>query len=618
MTAAVFLPSLRGEFLNFDDDVNFLENRGYRGLGPENLKFMVTHHFGHYMPVTWLTLGVDYLVWGMNPFGYHLTNLLLHAANAALCFLLFLRLLRRIRPDADPGLLGGTALAGALFFSIHPQRVESVAWITERRDLVSGVFFLLAALAYLRSLEGPGRVKWLALSVAAFAASSLGKAMGMTFPLVLLVLDVWPLRRFEREGAKAVLLEKLPFFAVMLASGALSAWSQSHADAIYSFQDYPLSQRLGQPGFRLSFYLSKTLLPLGLSPLYFYRPAMGAVHVLGALAVLALTAFLALRRRQLPGAAAAWVAFLLLIGPVSGLAQAGPHFAADRYTYLACLPLAALFGGAFLLPAPGLPRKVGAAVAALLLAVLGALSVRQCGVWLNSVALWDQAIRVEPDVYFSRLHRGRALAARGEWALARADYDRALELNPRWFEAWGSRARARLVQGDAEGALSDATSALLLQPGWSEAHGIRGLALARLGRHREAEAEFSNALDRRPQFVEARVGRATARALLGNPQGALADLHEALAFDPQPTLFLRRATIRGMTGDFDGAVADLDEAIRRKPDYGDAYARRGMARLEQNRKAEAAADLERALDLIPRDSPLRGPLREALLRARAP
>jgi len=141
VTFVAFLPALRGEFLNWDDDTNFLDNPHYRGLGPEQLKWMFTDFFGHYMPLTWLTLGLDYVVWGMNPFGYHLTSLLFHAANAVLCFFCLRQLLRKARPDPDAPGIDWAAAGGALFFSVHPLRVESVAWITERRDVTSAFFF---------------------------------------------------------------------------------------------------------------------------------------------------------------------------------------------------------------------------------------------------------------------------------------------------------------------------------------------------------------------------------------------------------------------------------------------------------------------------------------------
>lgn len=583
---------------------------------------MFTDTFGHYMPLTWMTLGLDYVLWGMNPVGYHATSIALHALNAVLLYFVLRRLLRAAVPDRSPKMIDRAAAVGALFFSLHPLRVESVAWITERRDTLSCAFFLASFLLYLRYATrppgAPGGGKLLALSILAFAAMLLSKTLGLTLPFLLLIVDVYPLRRFARSTALPLLKEKIPHFALMGAGLVLLSLSSAKADGVYTREHYPLSESLLQPGFRVCFYVAKTLVPWNLSPLYWYRPGLGALQYLGTAALLGSTAALWLLRRRFPSGLAAWVSYGLLIAPASGLVQFGSIYAADRYTYVSCLPFAALFSGAvLLLSTRPRPYPLVGALAALLLA-FAFLTSRQCLIWKDSVALWTRAIELDPDVYFSRLYRGRALAARGETALAMQEYERSLELNAGWYEAWGARARARLGQGKLDGAIADATAALRLEPGWSEGHAIRGLALAKLGRSLEAEADFTHALEKRPQYLEARVGRATERALLGNIAGAMADFDVALSFEPHPQIYLRRATVRGMSGDIDGALSDLDAALRKKPDYTEAYVRRGMALLERNRKPEAARDLEKALELLPREAPQRAPIRAALERARTP
>jgi tetratricopeptide (TPR) repeat protein len=621
-TVATFLSSLRGEFLNWDDDANYLGNPFYRGLGLENLRWMFTDLRGHYMPLTWLTLGFDYAIWGMNTVGYHATSIALHAVNAVLLFFVLRRLLRAARPEGSEEAVDASSAAGALFFSIHPLRVESVAWLTERRDTVSCLFFLASVLLYLKHAAVPGgtagRWKPLSLSVLCFAAMLLSKALGLTLPFILLILDAYPLRRFSRSAAAGLLREKLPFFILMVAGLAMLSVTADKAEGVHTREQYSYLQSLIQPGYRVCFYVVKTLIPYPLSPLYWYRPGLGARHVVGTVALLGITGGLWALRRRFPSGLTAWVSYGLLIAPASGIVQFGSIYAADRYTYVPCLPFAALFAGGVLALSPRMrPRPLAAAAGALLLG-LAALASVQCRIWRDSVTLWTRAIELEPDVYFSRLYRGRALAAKGDWTLAMADYNLAVDLNPNWFEIWGSRARARLVLNDPRGALADASEALAHEPEWSEGHCVRGLALAKLGRPAEAEAEFTRALSRRPRFTEALTARATERALLGRFDGALRDLDEAIRFDPQPPLYLRRATVRGAAGDLPGALADLDEALRLKPDYADAYARRGMARLDLGRRAEAAQDLERALRLLPEGAPLRRVLSEALGRARTP
>jgi tetratricopeptide (TPR) repeat protein len=568
-TVAAFLPSAFGEFLLWDDDANFLFNEHYRGFSAENLRWMFTNAYGHYMPLTWLSCGLDYALWGMNPAGYHATNLALHALNAVLFFLLLGKLLRHAAPDLAEPTAGVAAAAGALCFSLHPLRVESVAWITERRDLLSGAFFLLTAIAYVRHAEeperGPGRWKWLALSSLAFAAMLLSKTMGLSLPLVFLVLDVYPLRRWSRAAAPRLLAEKLPLFALMAGALVMLSISAGRAGGMSDRSNYPLLQSLGRPGYALTFYLSKTLFPIGLSPLYWYRPELGLRHAVGWAGLLGLSALLLVWRRRFPAALAAWMAYGLLIAPASGLVSMGSFTGADHYTYVACLPFAAM--GAAL--AVALSRRWSLAVAggvlATILLAFATLTWRYCGVWTDSVSLWSRAVELDPDVYFSRANLGRSLAAKGRLDQALVELDRSIELQSGWYESFGYRARTRLLRHDLMGTIEDSTRAVRLKPDWGEGFNLRAQALSRLGRPQEAIADFSRALELRPQFMEARIGRAADRSKLGDLEGAIADLDEAIHFDPQPSIYVRRGVARAMRQDLPGAAGDFARALELAP-----------------------------------------------------
>src|SRR2546426_882330 len=225
VTFTAFLPALQNRFVTWDDEKNFLDNPHYRGLGWTQLRWMWTTHLGHYIPLTWMTLGLDYLLWGMNPLGYHLTNLLLHAANAVVFFFVVRRLLTRALPSPAERGHALTVSAGfaSLVFAIHPLRVESVAWVTERRDVLSGLFYLVTILLYLRASERGERGRgWYWGTVGLFACALLSKAMAVSVPVVLLILDVYPLRRLGgstgwwSEPARRVYVEKIPF--VLLAA----------------------------------------------------------------------------------------------------------------------------------------------------------------------------------------------------------------------------------------------------------------------------------------------------------------------------------------------------------------------------------------------------------------
>src|SRR5256885_1163934 len=281
ITCAAFLPTLQNQFVNLDDNDNFLDNPHYRGLAWTHLRWMWTTHQGHYIPLTWMTLGLDYLVWGMNPVGYHLTSLLLHAANAVVFFFVVRRILALALPSpAERGhALAVSAGVAALVFAIHPLRVESVAWVTERRDVLSALFYLVAILVYLRACERGVRGRgWYWLSVAGFVCALLSKSMVVNVPVVLVILDIYPLRRLGgsigwwSEEAHRVYVEKIPFVLLAAAASAIAVMAQSSVHAVASLAQLSVPGRVAISTYGLSFYLSKMVLPGNPPPVYELLP----------------------------------------------------------------------------------------------------------------------------------------------------------------------------------------------------------------------------------------------------------------------------------------------------------------------------------------------------------
>jgi tetratricopeptide (TPR) repeat protein len=423
VTLVSFLPALDGQFVNWDDDRNFVDNPHYRGLGLPQLRWMFfTFHLGHYIPVTWLTLGFDYLVWGMDARGYHLSSLLFHAATTTLFFFLSLRLLtvalgepRGARPVVGAGV-------AALLFGIHPLRVESVAWITERRDVVSGLFYVTAIIAYLRAVAGGRgfRSGWYWASLGSFAFALLSKSITTTLPLTLLVLDVYPLRRLGGAAGwrrPSVWLEKLPFLALSVLASVIAFAGLRTLGNLVSLDSAGLFLRLAIAVYGSALYLTKTLAPVRLSPLYELPIVVAWWHgtLVASVAILAVVT-----RRRWPAFGAAVAAFGIALLPVVGLLQNGPQMAADRYSYLSCMSWAALAGG--LVGRAGtaaLPRR---ALAAATIAVLATLTWQQSGVWKNSVTLWRQAVTVVPDGRAAHFNLARALEAEGRIEQAAAEY----------------------------------------------------------------------------------------------------------------------------------------------------------------------------------------------------
>ena len=523
VTALAFLPILQNGFVDFDDAEGLVVNTWIRGLGAANLRWMLTtFHLGHWQPLAWLSFALDYRLWGLDARGFHLSGLLLHAANAGLLAVLAERLLACADVPAGRRLAG--AVAAALLWSVHPLRVESVAWATERRDVLSGLFYLLTLLTYLRLAEarragGGWRVWWLA-SVGCFALSLLSKAWGVTLPLVLLVLDVHPLRRLGRGGGlRTVLAEKVPYFVLALGGAALAHLASSQVPARRTLAQEGVVARAAQAAYGLVFYLWKTVVPVALSPAYLLEQTVRPTeprYVLSAAVVLGLAAAVVRLRRRWPWAAAASACYFLVLVTVLGFVQTGPQIVADRYTYLACVPWAVL-------AAAGLDRlarhRAALALAAASLAVLGALTFRQTRVWHDSRTLWEHALAVDPDNYIAYQNRGTLRQARGDWVGAFGDYSEALRRNPIYSPAWYSRGTERLAWGDDAGAIADYTAAVRIKPTYIEAYNNRGLARQRTGDLAGAIADYQEALRLAPADWRPR----------GMIQGNLALAEQALA-----------------------------------------------------------------------------------------
>lgn len=493
--ALVFLPVLRGQFLSWDDDTLLTRNLAFRGLGPAQLGWMVTTtRMGHYMPLTWLTFGVNYALGGMNPWGYHAINVLLHGVNAALFLLIAVRLLTAVGNGRDasdaprietPAIVAGSLLA-TLLFAVHPQRVEPVAWVTGRSTLLSGFFYLLAVLGYLRSTAGGPVMRWKWAGVAslgAFVAAVLSHPIAMTLPLSLLVLDVYPLRR-ERAWRDR-LREKVPYGAVALVAAGLAVLVR-HRDVLWTLAaSRDLETRILFAGKSLWLYPATFVLPSGLSPLY-ELPESATLSslrfLLPILGVAGTITILYVGRHRFPGGLAAWLHMAIVVTPVSGVVHSGLQLGADRYSYLANLGFALLvgYGLAWVL----LTRDTGR---------ISALTVRlSCGIgivvvvalaagcwgyartWQDSETLWRWATDVDGECAACQVHLSEAIIS----GAARKSPD-----------AVPSRAR------EAE---EHARRALALRPDLVEAYFNLGTALAAQQRYDEADVPLRAYIQRAP------------------------------------------------------------------------------------------------------------------------
>lgn len=628
--AVAFQPALGAQFLSFDDPENLTRNHAFRGLGAAQLDWMLrTGHMGHYQPLSWLSLALDWARGGglpsgeLDPTPFHATNLALHGLGA-LC----VGLLARELLGARAGALAG-ATAAALCFAVHPMRVESVAWVTERRDVLSAPLLLLCLWAWLRrgaveppararawagaalalaaaglclaslDLSRPGRLDFgtlgpvgfaasiaawcasvallgrgagaraFALAAACLLASLAAKAWGIVVPALLVILDVWPLAR--RRRTLALLLEKAPFAALALVFGVLASWAQSSQVAtMKSLAEHGLVERAAQGAYGLCYYAWRHVLPRDLSPIYDLPETLSLAEprfLLALVAVAAAAAALFALRRRAPWAAAAALAYAAILSPVLGVLQSGPQLVADRYGYLASVPLALLAGGpaARLAAAPRTrPFALAGAAAVLLAAILATRA--QARLWTSSQALWEHAVAVQPQSPLARLSLGSVhLEAAG------------LESDPSARRALLDGARAEFEQG----------LALRREP--------RLVANLALVEGSLAELEPERAAEHRARALEY-----SAESLhLAEARGAV-----------EIELRLNHATHLFNAGRAAEALPILQTVARLRPRLVIARERYGIALLSAGRLEEAQAEFEAVLALEPGHAGARAWLRE--------
>lgn len=630
ITLLAFLPALGNGFVTWDDDKNLLQNDHFRGLGWPQLRWMLTAYWiGHYHPLTWLSFAVDYCIWGLGErgaFGFHLTNVVVHALNAVLLYFLARRLLAIAMPSAEQKgwLLYAAAAFAALLFAVHPLRVESVAWVTERRDVLSTFFLLACVLAYVRyAAHTPGRWRWYAGAVVLLLASLLCKAWGMTLPAVLLVLDWYPLHRFRRgPRLLPLILEKLPF--VTLAGWAAYHAVQAQGSALYTLKtlgEYGWLPRVAQAFYGVTFYLWKTLLPTGLAPIYEIPVRMNPFEprfIVAASVAIAITVLVVAARRRWPSGLALWALYLIIVAPVLGLTQAGPQLVADRYSYIACMTWT-LLAGAGLLHVAHRRFAPFAAVAVGVVAVFTVLTWQQTKVWRTSGTLWAHALAVAPNSYNAHTNLAAELQRRGEYDSAERHYRAALAVNPDGYEALGGFGGLLVERGQYDEALTHLRHGLERNPHEASIFTNLAILLQRLGRHEEAVALYRERLALSPPAVQ----QATLYSGLGGALGSLGRFDEAIACfrraialapdDDLPHFNLGLALQR--TGHTDGALEELRIAIRlgrelvnanpkllSRTHYLDALLLAGELYAARGDRMEASEHLQRARELAPNDA----------------
>ena len=628
-TCATFLPVLWNQFVNWDDYENLVSNPNYRGLGWSQIRWMfTTFHMGHYQPLSWVTLAIDYLLWGLNPLGYHLTNLIIHTANAIFVYFISRQLLSTalsIANDKESWRLSLSAAFAALLFAIHPLRVESVAWATERRDVLSGCFFLWAIYCYLRAALSPqilSRRRWLWTAVVIYSLSLFSKATAMTLPAVLLLLDFYPLRRLQggpinwfRPQLRSVLWEKVPFLVLAIVFAAIALLAQHSIGALKPLPQYDATSRVAQAFYGVIFYLWKALLPTRLSPLYElpYDPEPWfKVFLLAAVGAVAISLAVYFLRRQWPALLACWLYYIVMLAPVLGIAQAGPQLVADRYSYLPCLSWALPVAGGlfFYWPASADPqahrrRLVTAFVMGIVAVfVLGFLTWTQIGVWRDTRTLWERVLTITPESSIAHYNLGKTLETEGRVEQAIELYSRAVTLNPGYADAHHNLARLLARRGQQDQAVEHYRRALEIQPNDADTHNNLGLLLAIRGDIKSSLEELHTAVQIDPKHARAYFNMARIFARRGDLEKAVGNYQQALKLDPNEVeIELGLGNVLARQGKLEAATMHFQQAVNLKPDLADAHVELARLLAAQGRKNEAEKHYQEALRLMKSQNP---------------
>jgi hypothetical protein len=504
-----FIPALSGTFLNWDDNLNFLENPDFRGSVRGAIRWALTSAlFGHYIPLTRLTWALNRALGGLNPWGYHLANLLLHGANAVMVYVVARRLLAAAGGAGDqrerrrPDIVAGAAVA-ALVFGMHPLRVEPVSWITGRADVLCTLFALLATWAYLRSVEGggPARPAWLLTSTAALTLALLSKGGALPLPVAFLLLDVYPLRRTRGIGWTRLLVEKIPLFVVAVGSALVILQAVRTGAVLTQTASVGPVARVTAAAYSFTLSLMRFLWPVSLSPLHEMPERITLTDAHFALAVSAavvITVALVALWRRWPGGLSAWIFSALMLAPTNLALRKGADLAPDRYSYLAGLGYAVLVGGGALAAIHLVQRRRPSRAVTWLMGVCGVAALAALGlgswtfsdVWTDSETLWRWAVDLDPmcSVCHGKLGESVLTGPDGIQHAVEAEglFRRAIALRPDLPDAYYNLSTALVLQGRYREAEAPVHEYITRAPGAASGPERLGLLYLLEGRHPEA------------------------------------------------------------------------------------------------------------------------------------
>src|SRR5438034_1969101 len=590
VTLLVYAPVFRAQFIGFDDPDYVTGNpHVLSGITLANLRWaFVTNHADNWHPVTWISLMLNSQYFGSGAGAFHAVNLLLHVANTLVLFLWLLR---------ATGAKWRSALVAALF-ALHPLHVESVAWISERKDVLSTLFWMLALLGYTNYAK-TGRISRYFIALLLLGIGLMAKPMLVSLPFVLLLLDYWPLGRFAERKTFGLLIEKLPFLALSIASSVVTLLVQREK-AMRALDMVPIFLRLENAVLACIAYIGKMFSPTGLAIFYPYNPHPSLLYALLSLAALVIvSAGAILIRRRTPYVFTGWFWFLITLVPVIGIVQVGSQSMADRYTYI---PLIGLFvivawGGWEALSLLRIPRWVQALAASMALVLCAGLTRAQLRYWHDSIALFQHAMNVTGVNGIAEAYLGFTLAEQGQHDKAIAHYKTVLQSYPRANATfWNNFGASLAAIGKLEKALSAFQNALKLDPSMGLAHQNLAFTLARTGRQQESLIHFRDAARLEPENVTVHNIYAVMLGAAGRTDEAMQEFQATLRLAPDSAAtHVNLANLLAKQHAWDEAMAHYSEALRLNPAFVEAHCYVAALLLEEGRTKDAAAHYIAAL-----------------------
>jgi len=589
-TFLLFAPAIRYDYVDYDDGIYVYGNKDVlKGFSDTSVRYAFTSIAGgSWMPLTWFSHMSDVEIFGASPSGPHGVNILLHAANAGLLLLVFQRMSRQLWLSAFI----------AAVFAFHPLRSESVAWISERKDVLSTLLFMLGLLAYVRYVESPSRKRFVAV-VACLLLGLMSKPMLVTFPFVLLLLDFWPLNRLGHDWASLrarswlCIREKAVLFAIVLIFCAATYWAQSRTGAVNQ-DSKPVLERVTQVVGNYSFYMEKVFLPIHLNAIHPSAKTSLDRAVPFLLLSIVITIFSVRQMFKQPWFAVGWFWFLGTLVPVVGFVPIGHISVAERYSYISSIGLTIMIAwlvNAFVNDRPGVRRAVS---------VLAILIVGFCAVathhdlprWKDSLSLFNAAIKVDPHpVSYNNI--AVVHLDEKEYELAIEPLTRAIELDPRYVKAYINRITAYQKTGRLDEARADLVQLVKIEPRNAEGYNSRGDVLLDLQRFDEAIQDFTSAIKLSPEAANSYNNRATALFMKGDNVAAIKDCVKAIGLNPNyANAYSTLGNIFTRDGDLPRALENYAKAIQLAPGDPLSYNNRAAVHFRLKQFDQAWADLE--------------------------